>query len=87
MYRSVCIHCKNKLVVSTTEWLPWLQTNWKDSGYGMFALLLETNCIRQPKGQLPRLSYNHSNYTDNPHNICASLTWLQVPYCNSEVHL
>ena len=26
------IHCKNKLVVLTTEWLPWLQTNWRDSG-------------------------------------------------------
>ena len=53
---------QDKLVVSTTEWLPWLQTNWKDSGYGMFALLLETNCIRQPKGQLPRSSYNHNNH-------------------------
>ena len=21
-------------------------------------------------------------YTHNPHNICASLTWLQVPYCD-----
>ena len=26
-------HCKSKLVVSTTEWLCWLQTNWRDSGY------------------------------------------------------
>jgi len=24
------VHCENKL---TTEWLPWLQTNWRDSGY------------------------------------------------------
>jgi len=41
------IHCKNKQVVSTTEWLhvPWLQTNWRDSGYERFALVLETNCI------------------------------------------
>ena len=39
-------HCKNKLVVSTTEWLPWLQTNWRDSGYERFALVLETNCKR-----------------------------------------
>ena len=22
------VHYKNKLVVLTTEWLPWLQTNW-----------------------------------------------------------
>ena len=40
------LHCKNKLVVSTTEWLPWLQTNWRDSGYKRFALVLETNCKR-----------------------------------------
>ena len=28
-----------------------------------------------------------SQYTENRHNICASLTWLQVPYCNFEMHL
>ena len=32
MQVSLHIHCKNKLVVLTTEWLPWLQTNWRDSG-------------------------------------------------------
>ena len=26
------LHCEDKLVVLTTEWLPWLQTNWRDSG-------------------------------------------------------
>ena len=62
--------------VSSFKWLPWLQTNRKDSGYEMFALLLETNCIRQPKGQLPTSSYNHNTV----HKICAPLTWLQVPY-------
>ena len=31
------IYCKNKLVVLTTEWLRWLQTNWRDSGYEIFA--------------------------------------------------
>ena len=34
---------KTKLVVLTTEWLPWLQTNWRDSGYERFALVLKTN--------------------------------------------
>ena len=29
----VCLHCKNKLVVLTTEWLR------RDSGYGGFALV------------------------------------------------
>ena len=52
-------HCKNKLIVSTTEWLPWLQTNWRDSGYERFAFGIKTNCKRQPKGQLPSSSYNH----------------------------
>ena len=25
------LQCKNKLVVSTTKWLPWLQTSWRAS--------------------------------------------------------
>ena len=40
------IHCKNKVVVSTREWLHWLQTNWRDSGYERFAMVLKTNWIR-----------------------------------------
>jgi len=36
---------KNWLAVLTTEWLPWLQTSWGDSGC---TLVLETNCIRHP---------------------------------------
>ena len=35
-------HSKNKLVVLTTERLPWMQTSWRDSGYG----------IRQPERKL-----------------------------------
>ena len=50
--------CKNKLVVLTTEWLPWLQTNWETcSGYERFAF---GNCISQPKGWLLSSSYNHN---------------------------
>ena len=33
------VHCKNKLVILTTEWLPWLQSSWRDSGYERFALV------------------------------------------------
>ena len=40
------VHCINTLVVLTTEWLPWLQTNWRDSGYKKFALVLKNNRIR-----------------------------------------
>ena len=32
-----------------------------------FALVLDTNCIRQPKGQLPSSPYNQ--YTDSHQNI------------------
>ena len=47
----------------TTEWSPWLQTNWRDSGYTRgVALVWETNCIRQPKRQLPSSSYNHNTH-------------------------
>ena len=45
-------HCKNKLVVSTTEWLPWLQRSWRNSGY---VLLLAKgnlwNCIQLQRFQ------------------------------------
>ena len=49
----------NKLVVLTTGWLPWLQSSWRDNGYERFTLVRKTNCIRQPKRQLPSSSYNH----------------------------
>jgi len=26
------LHCKNKLAFWTTQWLPWLQTDWRDNG-------------------------------------------------------
>ena len=50
---TVILHCKNKLVVLTTEWLPWLQTNWRHSDYERFALVFETNCKRKLKGSCP----------------------------------
>ena len=59
-FETLKVHCKNKLVVSTIEWLPWLQTNWRDSGYERFALVLQTNCKRKPNRQLPSSSYNHN---------------------------
>ena len=27
---SPALHCKNKLVVLTTQWLPWLQSSWRE---------------------------------------------------------
>ena len=56
-------HCKNKLVILTTEWLPWLQSSWRDSGYEGFALVEKSNCIRQPKMQLLSSSYIHNTLT------------------------
>ena len=43
------------------------------------------NCIRQTQGAAAHFILQ-PQYTENPYNI-ASLTWLQVPYCNFEVHL
>ena len=80
-----CMHCKNKLFVSTTEWLPWLQTNWRHSDYERFALVFETNCKGNSKAAAQFIL--QPQYAENPYNICGSLTWLQVPYCNFEVHL
>ena len=68
-----CTHCKNKLVVLTTE---WLQTNWRDSGNEKFALVLKTNCIMQPKGQLPSSCYNHNTLTTS--EIPSSGSLLQI---------
>ena len=37
---------------------------WRDSGYDRLdALVLKTNCIRQPKMHLPGLSYNQNTLT------------------------
>ena len=30
-----------KQVVLTKEWLPWLQTNWRDSGYERVVFIIE----------------------------------------------
>ena len=46
------LHCKNELVVLTTEWLPWLQTS---CGYESFTLVLETKWRRQPEKQVPNV--------------------------------
>ena len=78
-------HCKSKLVVLTTERLPWLQTNWRDCNYERFALVLKTNCIRQPKGRLPSSSYNHNTCTDNPQNICEGVITNALQSCIKEL--
>ena len=36
----VAIFCKERAGYLTTEWLPWLQTNWRDGDYKRFALVL-----------------------------------------------
>ena len=44
---------RKRLVVLTTEWLPWLQSSWRYSGYEKLILVLEANCISN-------LSPNHT---------------------------
>ena len=51
----ICIHFKYCAITWTTktsllfqpQWLPWLQRNWRNSGYESFTLVLKSNCIRQ----------------------------------------
>ena len=51
------VGCFNHRVVTTVA------DKLKRSGYDRFALVLETNCIRQPNRQLPSSSYNHNTLT------------------------
>ena len=44
-----------------TEWLPWLQTNWRDSGYERFALVLRLIA----KGTAAQFIIQ-PQYTENP---------------------
>ena len=80
-------HWKNKLVILTTEWLPWLQP-WV--GYERFFLVLETNCTRQPDRQLLWSSCNHYPTDSNHYHVReppGCIKNMKVPYCNFEVHL
>ena len=73
----------------STEWLPWLQTNWI-SGYKSYALVLKANCIRQSESQLPSSSYNHNTLTTLRTSVRESHACtksMEFPYHNFEVHL
>ena len=50
------------------------QLQYRDSGHERFALVLETNATQGAAAQF----FLQLQYTENPRNICASLTWLQV---------
>ena len=77
-------HCKSKFVVSTTARVVTLiADNWRDSGHERFALVLETIMQHATQGAAAQF-FLQLQYTEN---VCASLTWLQVPYCNFEMHL
>ena len=79
------VHCKNKLVVSTTEWLP----GYKQIGDTVIirSLLWYLRLIAKGNSRAAAQFILQPQYTENPYNIYGSLTWLQVPYCNFEVHL
>ena len=81
--------CKNKLVVLTTEWLPWLLSSWR--WYMRYLLLvLETNCTRRPERQLPSSSYKHNTVTTLRTSLRESpacIRSVEVPYCKFEVYL
>ena len=65
--RALYIHCKNKPVVLTTEWLPWLQTRGRDSDHERFPLILKPYCIRQSATAAHFIL--QPQCTENPQNI------------------
>ena len=75
------LHYQNKLVALTTEWLPWLQTRWRDSSSERFTVVCKTNCIKQPRGICP-VHLTQPQYTDNPQNIhvCEEV-FTRAPQC------
>ena len=54
-----------------------------DRGYERFALVLETNCVRQPSMQLPSSSYNHNSYTNSPQNIYEEVITNALQSCSN----
>ena len=77
-----CAHCKNKLVILTIEWLPWLQTNWRDCVYERFTLLFRTNCIRLPNRQLQTSFYINPRQNSSV-LICYKTLAIFMYYCNA----
>ena len=69
VYLSTVTHCKNKLIVLTAEWLPWLKPSWGGSGCERFTYRhkatrsLTTLIHHQPD------PVHLTRYTDNPENI------------------
>ena len=68
-------HCKNKLVVLTTEWFAWLQTNWSNSGHESFTL---GNCMHKATQTAASQFILQPQYTENSYNILDSLIWLHI---------
>ena len=42
--------CKSKLVILTTEWLPWLHICWRDSPYKRFTVVWRLIAQGNPRG-------------------------------------
>ena len=51
----------NKLVVLTTQWLPWLQTNWRDSGNERFALVFDITSVIPSPGYIKSMKVPYCN--------------------------
>ena len=78
-FMHVCfLHCKNKLVILTMEWLLQLQTNWRE--------WLREVCMLWYCSS----SYNHNLLTTlrtSVRELPACTKSKKVPYCNFETHL
>ena len=66
--------CRNKLVVVTSEWFPWLCTSWRDSGCE--ALVQEQTVTRKAAAQFML----QPQCTDNPQNIVCEGVITNAPY-------
>ena len=77
--RTLCVYlCKNKSVVLTTQWSPWLHKSRRDMQW-----LLKTNCLRQPESQLLSSSYNHNTLTTPRTMTCEGVITNALQSCSN----
>ena len=78
------VGCKNKLDVLTTEWLSWLQTNWRDSGYEVcFGIEDKLDKVIQEETAQFILQ---PQYTDDFQNICEGVLQMQCKVAVRNFH-
>ena len=74
---------QNKVVVLTTEWLAWLQTNWRNSTelWQVVGWRILRKATREASAQF----LLQPQYTDNPQNICEGVITNALQSCSKEL--